>query len=111
MRWKLELESLPVQRNGFIKITSLTSMLKLDQQCICKIVECWLHKVRVMCMPPVKQQLVIIARSTLHSTFGNHSVGFAIKEIRARKPFVVNYSTMPVIVDWTVVDGISGTLA
>jgi len=32
-------KSLPVQRNGFIKITLLTSLLKLNWQCICKIAE------------------------------------------------------------------------
>ena len=39
MGCKSELKSLPVQRNGFIKITLLISLQKLDPQCICKIVE------------------------------------------------------------------------
>ena len=36
---KLELESLPVQRNYFIEITLFTSMLKSDLQGICKVAE------------------------------------------------------------------------
>ena len=39
MGWKLELKSLPVQRNGFIEITLFTSMLKSDLQGICKVAE------------------------------------------------------------------------
>lgn len=63
-----------------------------------------LHKVGCVCLPPklppLKQQIVVIARSTLVSTFGSHSVDFATKGLSARKPVVVSYSTMPVIVDW-----------
>ena len=56
----------------------------------------WFHRVLPL------QQLIVTARSTFHSIFDTFSVSFASKGPGGRKPFVVNYSTLPVVVDWTL---------
>ena len=48
---------------------------------------------------PVDQQLVIRARAALDSAFGANRVPFASKGIRARKTFVVDYTTLSIKID------------